>query len=142
MKLWSKEALLLGGFYEALSAPWLYWQNDVSEKISMVLLGLFILSMVLLCFNKPLFFLNYASKHWPGISYYLRSIGWLAYFTIIGMVIIPLAAGLGEWQEGVMRYAAALFNAICAWGVPASLLAAFIWAQTHKAKGVSKSGNK
>lgn len=55
MKLYSKEALLLGGLYTVLAIPFTY----LNESISGILLLLFIGFAITLCFKKTQIFGTY-----------------------------------------------------------------------------------
>ena len=79
MKLYSKEAMLLGGLYTVLAIPFTY----LNETISGILLLLFIGLAIMLCFKKKLRFLERIIAGYPKISSCLRSIGWYPYIFII-----------------------------------------------------------
>lgn len=126
MKLWSKEALILGGVYGVLSTPFTYFHNYFSEQIYFVLLGIFVVFMVLNFFNKtPSFIYTFIQQH-PILSYYLISIGWIAYFLILGIIFIPLLASVLEWNDAIIKEVTDIFDIICTYGGPFSLLVAFI----------------
>lgn len=80
MKLWSKEALLLGGLSGVLETP---LSLLGFESISDILFLLFIICMLMLCFNKTPKFLSDFISNYPKTSYYLCAIGWIPYFMII-----------------------------------------------------------
>lgn len=123
MKLWSKEALVLGGIYSVLDIPLLILNLETIREILFVL---FIVFAVMLCLNKIPVFISYIIKHYPIISYYLCSFGWIIYFIIITMIgIIPLAA-LFEWQDNTIEILMKIYSFICTWGTPLSLLLAFL----------------
>lgn len=127
MKLCSKEALLLGGFYSVL-APLSYL--DQEGAVSAVLFLGFVIGMVLLCFNKVPKFIYYVINHYPRTSYYLMSIGWVPYFLFIGMVgIIAVASAVAlffEYDEEVLLIFMIMFGFILMVGIPLSLLIAFL----------------
>lgn len=123
MKVWSKEALVLGGIYSVLATPvsLLGFENMMNS-----LFLLFVICMVMLCFNKtPKFLLSFISNY-PRISYYLSAIGWIVYFSIIGEVCIFVAASVFEWQDKIVESVMNGFNIISILGIPISLLVAFI----------------
>ncbi len=80
MKLWSKEALVLGGVYGVLETPFSLFGF---EYISDALFLLFIGCVIMLCFNKTPKFITYVIHNCPKISYYLCSIGWIPYVILI-----------------------------------------------------------
>lgn len=129
MKLWSKEALVLGGIYSVLDMPLLILNLDTIREILFVL---FIAFANMLCFNKTPVFISYIIKHYPAISYYLCSFGWIIYFIIIAMIgIIPLAA-LFEWKDTTFENMMKIYSFICSWGVPVSILTAFLRTKLKK----------
>ena len=134
MKVWSKEAFLLGGIciYGVLSTPFTYFHNNISEQIFSLILALFIILMLFLCLNKVPSFITYILKQHPDLSYYLISIGWVAYFLIIGIVVLPVLAGIFEWQDTTIEKTTSIFNFICNWGILISLLVAFIKSKLSK----------
>ncbi len=85
MKLWSKEALVLGGMYGVLETPFTYLGFETVTDIFFVV---FICCMVLLCFNKIPKFISKTIENYPKVSYYLASIGWIPYFVILVTIII------------------------------------------------------
>ena len=129
MKLWSKEALILGGVYGVLTTPFTYFHNQYFEQIHFVLLGLFVIFMFLNFFNKTPSFIYTFTKQHPILSYYLISIGWIAYFLIFGIIIIPLFASVFEWNDTDIKIVVDIFDFICTYGIPVSLLFAFIKAR-------------
>ncbi len=80
MKLWSKEALVLGGMYGVLDTP---FSLLGFESISDILLLLFIGCAIMLCFNKIPKLISYTINHYTKISYYLMAFGVAQYFGII-----------------------------------------------------------
>ena len=129
MKLWSKEALILGGVYGVLTTPFTYFHNQYFEQIHFVLLGLFVIFMFLNFFNKTPSFIYTFTKQHPILSYYLISIGWIAYFLIFGIIIIPLFASVFEWNDTDIKIVVDIFDIIFTYGIPVSLLFAFIKAR-------------
>ncbi len=80
MKLYSNEALCLGGIFSVVSAPFIY---AGIEPVALILLFAFVALMFGITFNKVPFFVTYMINHHPKITYYLSAIGWIPYFTII-----------------------------------------------------------
>lgn len=79
MKLYSKEALLLGGLYTVLAIPFTY----LNKTSSGILLLLFIGLAIMLYFKKKLMFLERMISSYPKISSCLSSMGWYPYIFII-----------------------------------------------------------
>lgn len=129
MKLWSKEALVLGGVYGVLDTPFSLLNL---ELISEILLVAFLISAILLCFNKTPKFVTYITSQFPQTAYYLSSIGWIIYFAIIGLITIIVIAGIFEWPDNTLKDTMKIFNFICLWGIPFSLLIAFIREKINK----------
>lgn len=128
MKLWSKEALVLGGIYGVLSAPLTYLDLD---NISMIVFAIFILCMLMLCFSKTPKFLDKIIKNHPKIAYYLASIGWVPYFVIIGIVGFIALGCFIEYSDNVIKILMNLYVWILDLGVPVSLVIAFIRQKLH-----------
>ncbi len=80
MKLWSKEALVLGGVYGVLDTP---FSLSGFEMISNLLFWLFIGSALMLCFNKTPKYLSLFITQYPQTSYYLASFGWVPYVMML-----------------------------------------------------------
>lgn len=123
MKLWSKEALVLGGIYGVLGTPFSLLDF---KNISFFLFLLFIGCVLSLCFNKKPRFIKYIINHSPEISYYLSAIGWIVYFTIIALVGIIIMASVFNWQDCTLESIMNIFNLISVLGIPVSLVVAFI----------------
>ncbi len=84
MKLWSKEALVLGGLSGILETPLSLLEFDNLANIFFIL---FIICMLMLCFNQTPKFLSYFISHDPKTSYYLCAVGWIPYFMIITTIV-------------------------------------------------------
>ena len=122
MKLWSKEALVLGGIYEVLSTPCVYLNL---ENIGYCLFFVFVACMLGVCFNKVPKFIKKVIENYPKVAYYLASIGWIPYFAIIGIVGF---VGLGyfiEYSDDVIEMLMKLYVWILNVGVLVSLVIAF-----------------
>lgn len=126
MKLWSKEALAIGGIYSVLSTPFLIWQTPVTEQINMFLFSIFIISMFMLYWPKFSLVVSNQTKKFPRILYYLMSIGWIPYFVIIGMVVLFIFIVVFSWQDNTIETTTNIFNLICSWGAPVSLVIAYV----------------
>ena len=132
MKLWSKEALSLGGIYCVLDTSFLFLQTPITENIGLILFSIFIICMFLLYWPKFSLYIENQIKKFPNISYYLISIGWIPYFVIIGIVCFIGIAAAFAWGEDTIEKVANIFNAICIWGVPVSLSIAYLRARIIK----------
>lgn len=103
MKLWSKEALIIGGFYGILETPLSFLGMD---NVTDILFLLFIVLIFALCFGKTPKFLSTFIHKYPRISYYLISIGWIPYFLMVAVAIILgigfLSGSLEHLQEHVL----------------------------------------
>lgn len=105
MKLWSKEALVLGGIYGVLDTPFSLLDF---ESISDILFLLFIICMLMLCFNKTPKFLSNLISNYPKTSYYLCAIGWIPYFMIITTIVLLGGSYFVSYsEEFIVRF---LFN--------------------------------
>lgn len=127
MKLWSKEALVLGGIYSVLSTPFVYGNNAVIEQISSILLIVFIICAIMLCFNKTPKFVSFTLNKYPKISYYLAAFGWIPFFTIIGVVGLFISAYFIEYDENNIEWWFKIMHYVLEFGIPVSLVIAFIW---------------
>lgn len=126
MKLWSKEALVLGGIYGILSTPFAYSNNEIAEKFATGLFCLFILNVLILCFNKTPRFISWAINHYPRLSYYLSSIGWIPYFAIIIPVLFLASAFFINYSDKSLSFCVDILHYILELGIPVSLAIAFI----------------
>lgn len=136
MKVISKEALALGGLYSVLVTPFYLIKNKYLEEIGLIIGVLFLLSLVLLYNNK---FSNYVCNKIQlhhNIAYYLLAIGWVIYFMFAGIICLPLIAAILDLQESTLKAVMSIFSFICNWGVPVSLITAFI--KSHKNKSINR----
>ncbi|MBO5440942.1 MAG: hypothetical protein J6A09_00040 [Alphaproteobacteria bacterium] len=101
MKLWSKEALVLGGIYGVLETP-LFFLGF--ENTSGILFLLFILGMFMLCFNKIPKFLSNFILNYPKTSYYLTAIGWIPYFMFIVFVLLVGSGYIINYSDTTVEY--------------------------------------
>lgn len=101
MKLWSKEALVLGGIYGVLETPFSFLGLENTTDILFVL---FILGTFMLCFNKiPKFLSNFISNY-PKTSYYLCAIGWIPYFMFIVFVMLIGSGYIIDYSDTTVEY--------------------------------------
>ena len=80
MKLFSKEALVLGGLYCCLDTP---FSLLGFETISNLLGVLFFLFLIMILFNKVPNFLSKLIANNPKTAYYLSSVGWIVYLVLL-----------------------------------------------------------
>ncbi len=130
MKLWSREALTLGGIYSVLSTPFLMPKTPMAEQIALSLFAMFIICMFLLYSPKFSLWVGKQTDNFPKLSYYLMSVGWLPYFLIIGPLAIFICAGVFTWDDDILNRTMSVFNLICSWGLPVSLIVAYIRIKT------------
>ena len=126
MKLWSREVLMVGGIYSVLSTPFLILKTPMTEQINLFLFFMFIVCMFLLYWSKFSSLISKQTDNFPKLSYYLISIGWLPYFLIIGIIAISICAAVFSWSDNVLDRTIGVFNLICSWGLPVSLIVAYI----------------
>lgn len=127
MKLWSKEALLLGGIYGILETPFTYLKF---ELITDILFFVFVCCAIMLCFNKTPKFISKTIKNYPNISYYLVSIGWIPYFVILGTILFILSGFVINYSEGFLEMIFNYLYYILPLLMFSSLVVAFIRKQT------------
>lgn len=84
MKICSDETLLLGGFYCVFEIILALLGLEVLRDI---LFLVFLISVIMLCFNKTPKYISYTLNKYPKTSYYLMSFGWIPYFTVICFVL-------------------------------------------------------
>ena len=126
MKLWSKEALVLGGIYSVLNTPFVYSNNAVIEQISTILFFIFFICVVMLCFNKIPKFITYVINKYPKIAYYLSAFGWIPYFSIITVVSLFISAYFIKYDENNIEWWFNITHYVLEFGIPVSLIIAFI----------------
>lgn len=134
MKIYSKEALLWGGLYELISTPFAY---TASYNLGGILLVVFILGMFLLFFNKTPRFIRYILDSYPKFAYYICSFGWLPYFRIFILVAGVFMAGIFMPEDKTVELSSQVIGYVLSWGLPLSLLIAFIHSLTTKLYGKS-----
>ena len=121
MKLLSKEALVLGGVYGVIDAP---FSIIGLEFVTDILFIVFIVCAIMLCFNKNPLFLTKIMTDYPKTSYYLSSIGWIPYLTwviVLGLVVSFYYFGLSAiqlkqqlWFLGVFDIGVAILSLVIA----------------------------
>lgn len=126
MKLWSKESLMVGGIYSVLSTPFFMYKTSITEQINIFLFSIFVICIFLLYWSRFYLFISSLVRKFSRISYYLISIGWIPYFLIIGSLGIFICAGVFSWNDNVLDRTISIFNLICSWGLPVSLIIAYI----------------
>ena len=126
MKIYSKEALI--------STPFAY---TASYNLGGILLVVFILGMFLLFFNKTPRFIRYILDSYPTVAYYICSFGWLPYFRIFIFVVGVFMAGNFMPEDKTVELSSQVIGYVLSWGLPLSLLIAFIRSLTTKLYGKS-----
>lgn len=106
MKLYSKEALLLGGLYTVLAIPFAYFNTIISG----ILILLFVVLEIMLCFNKKLRFVEYLVTYYPKISYCLSSMGWYPYIFIIFTVSFTASGYFFDYQDDSIEKVFSIFD--------------------------------
>lgn len=134
MKLWSKEALVLWGIYGVLGTPFTYIENNISEQVLTVLSLLFIVCIVMLCFNKTPKFITQTISKYPRFSYYLGSIGWIPYFAIIIPIFLTISAFFIDYSDNTISLCVNIIGYIIEFGIPVSLIIAFLLKKYKKTK--------
>lgn len=125
MKLWSKEALILGGIFGVLSTPFTYSDNTFIEKFSIGLFWLFFFCALLLCFNKTPRFISWILNRYPRVSYYLISIGWIPYFVIVFLFTAFIVGFFIKYSDDMIDKQFLILSYITEFGLPFSLMIAF-----------------
>lgn len=139
MKLWSKEAFLLGGIYSVLSTPFTHIENNLSEQISIGLFIAFLICCIVLFFNKTQKVISKIIKKYPNITYYLISFGWLPYFMIIGFIGFISLGFFFEYEENFSQLLGTIFIWILKIGIPVSLMIAIIRRWIKKVRSVKNN---
>lgn len=129
MKLWSKEALLLGGIYGILETPFTYLEF---EFITDTLFIVFVCCAIMLCFNRTPKFISKTIENYTNTSYYLISIGWIPYFVILGTILFILSGFIIDYSESFLEMVFKYLYYILPLLMLVSLIAVFIKKQTSK----------
>ena len=129
MKLWSKEALLLGGIYGILETPFTYLEF---EFITDTLFIVFVCCAIMLCFNRTPKFISKTIENYTNTSYYLISIGWIPYFVILGTILFILSGFIIDYSESFLEMVFKYLYYILPLLMLVSLITAFIKKQTSK----------
>lgn len=90
MKIFSKHALILGGFYFMVSLLYFLPTNMIIDMINVVATIIFLIMLLVLCFKKEYSFINRFQNKFPKISNYIEALGYPEYFSII-FIVIPAA---------------------------------------------------
>ena len=101
MKLWSKEALVMGGIYGVLDTPFSLLGIEI---ISAFLFWGFIISIVILCCNFHIKPLQQLIIKYPVSSYYLSAIGWVPYFMIINFMLLTGSGYFVDYFDYFVKY--------------------------------------
>ena len=106
MKLYSKEALLLGGLYTVLAIPFTY----LNKTSSGILLLLFIGLAIMLYFKKKLMFLERMISSYPKISSCLSSMGWYPYIFIIFTVSFTASGYFFDYTTSILLIISLIYS--------------------------------
>lgn len=106
MKLYSKEAMFLGGLYTVLAIPFTY----LNEASSGILLLLFICLAIILYFNKKLRFLERIVAGYPRISNCLSSMGWYPHIFIIFTISFIVSGYFIDYQDDSIEKIFSIFD--------------------------------
>ena len=87
---------------------------------------LFILNILILCFNKTPRFISWTINKYPRLSYYLTSIGWIPYFAIIIPALLLVSAFFVNYSDKSLSFCVDILHYILELGIPVSLAIAFI----------------
>lgn len=129
MKLWSKEALVMGGIYGVLDTP---FSLLGVEMISNLLFWVFIGSAVMLCFNKTPKYLSLLISNYPQTSYYLASFGWVPYVMIFTTIAFLGSSYLIAYTE---NFVVTFLYSIVYVGLVLALISLIIaFVKTHRTK--------
>lgn len=123
MKLYSNEALCLGGIFSVVSAPFIY---AGIESVALILLFAFVVLMFGIAFNKVPFFITYMINHHPEITYYLSAIGWIPYFAIVYPVVLIAICTFFNLSDKTSEFWFNIYTWILSFGAFISLLIASI----------------
>lgn len=88
MKLLQKETLLLGGLYGVFDTSFSLFNFEILRDILFII---FLISLVMLCFNKTPQYISFVTTTYPKTSYYLSAIGWVTYFMIMSILIFLIS---------------------------------------------------
>jgi len=133
VKLWSKEALVLGGIYGVLDTP---FSLLGTEMVSNALFWLFIGSALMLCFNKTPKYLSLFITQYPKTSYYLASFGWIPYIMILTTIAFLGSAFFITYTE---NFVVSFFYATVYVGLILALISLIIaFIKSHKNKAINR----
>ena len=89
MKICKKELLLLGGIYQVLAIILNFFNNEIALTMSAILYILFWVAVLFMSmsFISTWEFVHKTNHHFPKLSVFLASIGWIPYFSVIYSII-------------------------------------------------------
>ena len=126
MKLLSKETLLLGGLYGVFDTSFSLFNFEILRDILFII---FLISLVMLCFNKTPQYISFVATTYPKTSYYLSAIGWVTYFMIMAILILLISRLFISYPDNFFATFAYGLMYCGAGGAFVSLIFAFIKAQ-------------
>ena len=101
MKLWSKEALVLGGVYGALDT--LFSLLGVDFLSDVIFLSFFV-CVIMLLFNKIPKFISFMMNKYPRTTYYLAAIGWIPYLMLVITFVMMGSYQIWGYADTVLGY--------------------------------------
>ncbi len=101
MKSTFKQFLLLAGFYFIISLFTGYFENEILELVSIVLLLIFIIMFFTLIFKKSFSFLQIFQNKHVKISNYLYALGFVKYLQLIFFSIL---SELDNYDAAMAQY--------------------------------------
>ncbi len=87
MKICTNELLLLGGIYQVAAFIIALFTSDVAYMANGILYILFWLAVLAIAFNWVPGFVHQLNEHFPRISVFMASIGWIPYFAVLYALI-------------------------------------------------------
>lgn len=126
MKLIQKETLLLGGLYGVFDTSFSLFNFEILRDILFIV---FLVSLVMLCFNKTPQYVSFVAIKYPKTSYYLSAIGWVTYFMILALLIFLISQFFINYSDDFFAKFAYGLMYCGACGAVLSLIFAFIKAR-------------
>ena len=123
MKLFQKETLLLGGLYGVFDTSFSLFNFEILRDILFII---FLISLVMLCFNKTPQYIYFVATTYPKTSYYLSAVGWVTYFMMMAILIFLISHLFIPYPDNLFANFAYGLTYCGAGGALLSLIFAFI----------------